>query len=427
MVRASASALAATATEETSTTLPTPASRVAELGEHIDQSLKIHSPPVESPSAVAAEMLTIPFADPTIKGFVFVREKVVDTAGPFVYESVVFFNGSCVSSVDGCPTRREAITVVEKDLYAKICRTQAFRNEARELNAIIHALDNLSESEHIPAGEPCEWPIVVDEETTADTAPTDESTTAEDVPDAPPPAAPLAGEGEVAVAAAPAPAVEPAPQPNAEEIAAARQRAENAYHAELQAARERHNEAGLYRLGLEDDLKEAKKQEKTALEALRDISQSGPDYRRFAPVAASAPSSTAATSTTAAAASTATLPPPSPEYTPPSPQAGVSEASGRQYRADWKSADISELGLTDYLTGKLRDAGIKTMGDYCKTASEFNGLQDIDGIGQVKSDVIADAFLEWTAKNVDPNPSIAAREAAVADEAVALESAAQSQ
>jgi hypothetical protein len=52
-----------TGTTADANTSPTPASRVAELGEHIDATLRIHEPAVEQPTTATAEKFRIPFAD----------------------------------------------------------------------------------------------------------------------------------------------------------------------------------------------------------------------------------------------------------------------------------------------------------------------------------------------------------------------------
>jgi len=472
MVRATAASLAATSNP--ADTSPTPASRVAELGEHIDATLRIHEPaedvavvkgePIEHQVDFSiAERLTIPFADPTIKGFVFVRKHASDAPlNPTTYEAAIFFNGNCVSSIDGCPTRREAITVVEKDLYRHIYLTKAFAAEARELNAIIHALVTLGPDEHIPAGESCEWPLTVDDEEPPVDSTTDDSDINEDgdvecaveatssealvkelqewpgdMPESvermgtasvqlpPADAGGACGEGGVVAAAE---SIESAEQFDARQTMM-RLEDDARYAKRLTFATEDYVKSSLHRLELEKQLKRAKKKEQAALDDLDDLRESGPDYRVAMPLGTK---STPSTSTTTAPTfpSHDPLPPPAAEHTPTSPQAGEPEANHAAATAaarDWQSASIDELGLPPSLTEKLRENGCPTIGKLEALRGSFDGLKSIRGIGKAKIDTIEDAVLAWLSKNRDSAALTAAKESAIAGEAVGLEMAAQAQ
>lgn len=460
MVRANAASLAATSTAAAADkdTSPSPASRVAELGEHIDATLKIHEP------AATAERLTVPFTEETkCRAFVFIRKITEDESTDDAFEAAVALNGSIIESGVYLDLRRDAIKTILTTLYYHIARQSSahMKAAARELNKIVKDIADLPEGVDLPAGTACEWPLKIDDEEeetinedgdvecAADEAPTDESTDAESVDElfAPPAtdaaveipaiavspdyAAAVAGEacGERGVDAV----AEPVAPPVIIDEAAERAEAERIFKGQVEAANQRHSQASLARFNLEQELKRAKTREKSALEDLSDILDAGPNYYRPMRTSAVTTGSTTPTTTAPAFPSHDPLPPPDAEHNPTSPQAGEPQANAPTTTAvtveqrDWQSADIDELGLPPKLAERLREAGCPTIGKLEALRGSFDGLMSISGIGRGKADQIEEALLGWLSKNRDASTLSAAREAAVAGEGVALEMAAQAQ
>lgn len=412
--------------------------------------LKIHhDEPAIDPTL--AERIRIPFIDPVVKGFVFVRLTTTESISP-TYEAVVFFNGNCVASTINHSDRREAITEVMSDLYRMTSRPQAFRDIARQLNTIIHNIK--TGDPHGPAGEPCEWPIASDDdEQASDEPPTDDTTTDSDIDEA----GDVVCEGDIDDGSAVnselveivdeslvAPEGEPAVEivalteeacgeggDSEAEEAMQRARAVGLYEHALAAAKDRYVEASQRRVQLQDSVKTAKEWEAERLEDINTIEARG--WHAFLPAKKSAPSTgatnTTTTTTPAIPSHESTLPPPEAPF---SPQAGVSGASDQAppasgFRDDWESVDIAALNLKKSLATRLREAGHDTIGKLEKLRGQFEGLLSIDGVGRAKADEIEEALLGWLSRNRDAAVLSAAKEKAVAGEGLALEMAAQGQ
>lgn len=454
MVRASASSLAAVSAAETDAST-SPASRVADLGEFFDQSLKIHEPAAaEEPTNATAEKFAIPFVNADIpKAFVFVRPAVESLDGSDRFEAAVFFDGEFVDS-DTFPNRRAAILGIQGLLFNFVSRQRhqsaTMAAAARELNAAIK--NQMDANEEIPAGEPCEWPIDDPQEPSLEGQDDgNASGIAEPTEQAPLPAdaaADAAGEacGEVGVAAsleaagiavadAPVAPVESA-EDRAARIKLAREVAEADYRRQYQAASEDYIQASAECAGAEVSLKEAKAAKKDAWVVLEALRNRGPRYLPLIDAAEAAKQQsgdTAATTTAPAFPSHDPLPPPVAESSH-LPQAGEPEANSEAAEAaaapparDWQTVSIDELGLPPKLAERIREAGCPTIGKLESLRGSFEGLKSIAGIGQAKADQIEEAVLGWLSRNRDASTLSAAKEAAVAGEAVALEAAAQGQ
>jgi len=445
MVRATAASLAATSNADANTS-PTPASRVAELGEHIDATLRIHEPDPNT-----AEKFAIAFADTSMpKAFVFVRPILQTLEDPNRFESAIFFNGEFVDS-DTFSTRRAAFLGAQGLLFKFVSRqrhtSEVMRAAARELNeGIKRQLDDATET--IPAGEPCEWPIAVDDEEQAfaelTDPPTDDTTDDSDINE----------DGDVECEAVGATAIEAVGattelseaadaaggacgeggvvglrEVDAVELLAI-EKAQGLFYRALADAKDRYVEASQHRVGLQADVKEAKKDEADRLKEIDSIENRG--WRYFLPSKKPAATTTATTATAPAFPSHDPLPPPAAEHNPTSPQAGEPEANHEAAAAtaparDWRSVSIDELGLPPSLTEKLKENGCPTIGKLEALRGSFDGLKSIRGIGKAKIDTIEDAVLAWLSKNRDSAALTAAKEAAIAGEAVGLEMAAQAQ
>lgn len=444
--------------------------------------LKIHhDEPAIDPTL--AERIRIPFIDPVVKGFVFVRLTTTESISP-TYEAVVFFNGNCVASTINHSDRREAITEVMSDLYRMTSRPQAFRDIARQLNTIIHNIK--TGDPHGPAGEPCEWPIASDDdEQASDEPPTDDTTTDSDIDEAgdvicagdvddgsainselTPPEGPAAVEivalcdkqaqltpaDESTINRLEINILEPAVPAEAcgevgvvgfgEAVAAmseeftvsmaTRRDAERLYEQSLSTAKDWYVRASQHRADLQSAVKSAKSEEAERLETINTIEARG--WQAFMPAKKSAPTTAApasdSTSTTPAFPSPdTTLPPPEAPF---SPQAGVSGANDHPAPpagavGDWQSIDIAALNLKKSLATRLREAGHDTIGKLEKLRGQFEGLLSIDGVGRAKADEIEEALLGWLSRNRDAAVLSAAKEKAVAGEGLALEMAAQGQ
>ena len=72
----------------------------------------------------------------------------------------------------------------------------------------------------------------------------------------------------------------------------------------------------------------------------------------------------------------------------------------------WRSAPISELGLTGKLPESLEDAGIKTMGDLADYTAAGKLLTDITGIGQGKAEKIEKACEEFWGRQKLLQPAV---------------------
>ncbi len=405
------------------------------------------------------------------------------------YDAAVSFDGNIIDSVIGFPSRREAVIAVGKSLYRHIARgantPPVLAAAARELNVIVK---NLDDGASPAAGEACEWPMAeIDEEKDATAAnepavtpvptPADDEETinedgdiecAGDVDDGSAVNTELAGsaesacgekgerfaaidlaspggeytaeivvkveDGEATIVSETIRAALPSSSDaqRAARLSLARATAEADFNRKRMEAINRAMDARVEVLNLKEQLKEANATEVEAVKEFRRICARGVEYL---PLIDSAES--AAATNHAAPSPPSTLPPP--ELLPP-PQAEAATAAPfgdslaaptAAFREDWESVDIAELKLSAKITERLCDAGCTTMGKLEAKRGSFNGLRDIDGIGEKKADAIEEAILGWLSKNRDSSAINAVRqanhEAGVAEEGVALESAAQSQ
>jgi len=423
MVRATAASL--TATSNPADTSPTPASRVAELGEHIDATLRIHEPAVEAeaPSLPQAELpdaerLTVPFTEETkCRAFVFVR-KLTEEGADDTYEAAVALNGSIIESGAYIDSRRNTIKTILTTLYYHIARQSSanMKAAARELNKIVKDIADLPEGVDLPAGTPCEWPLKIDDEEETINEDGDVECeavgSATELPEAAASEAADAGEacGEEEV-------VEPDADRAAREKLA-REVAEEGYRRQYAAASDDYIQASADCAAAEIELKEAKAAKKEAWTVLEAIRNRGPRYIVPLPSTTTAP---------AIPSHATTLSPPDAESSH-LPQAGEPQANApAAVSPDWQSVDISALGLPPSLEEKLRENGCPTIGKLEALRGSFDGLKSIRGIGKAKIDTIEDAVLAWLSKNRDSAALTAAKESAIAGEAVGLEMAAQAQ
>lgn len=324
---------------------------------------------------------------------------------------------------------------------------------AGELNKLTDSMaDSLND---FPPGEPCEWPIEVDE----DGQQADDTTTDSDIDEA----GDVVCEGDVddgssinselvdesLIAPEGEPAVEIVAlteeacgeggvvglrEVDAAELLAM-EKAQSLYYRALTTAKDSYVEASQHRARLQAEVKEAKEEEAERLEAIDSIEARGWHYFLPSKKPAAAPVSAPSTDGPLIPSHESTLPPPQPEHSaesPLSPQAGVSGASDQAppasgFRDDWESVDIAALNLKPSLATLLREAGYDTIGKLEALRGKFEGLLSIDGVGRAKADAIEDALLGWLSKNRDAAVLSAAKEKAVAGEGLALEMAAQGQ